>query len=400
MAAASFPLVEIRSVANAQNEWVALLLRAPESGLDDVTLQAMFGSPDLLAAVAPLDCIVLLDSPAALTPPVLKLLPPNRVVLAVDARALAKEGAPRRLAELQMEGFRVLLDGPLPAGMPQPGALRGVSRDFSGDCGGKFSGDCGAPPLLPALFGPHLARGVDTRACMRACEHAGFAWFSGAYALDDSETAEREPARPDDGSTRRRLMSMLALLSRDADTREIETQLKQDPGLSYHLLKLVNSAAFSSGTHIASIGQAISRIGRRQLQRWLQLLLYARQHPDGPPNLLLPIAARRGAVLETLCKREGGDRDAQDLAFMTGVFSLLDRLFRMPMAELLRGLHLHRDVESALLAREGRLGQRLRLCEMTGPGGAVLADAGIDSQAWWQSQLHAYHWAIQVARNV
>jgi EAL and modified HD-GYP domain-containing signal transduction protein len=48
MAPASFPLVEIRSVANAQNEWVALLLRAPEGGLDDVTLQAMFGAPDLL----------------------------------------------------------------------------------------------------------------------------------------------------------------------------------------------------------------------------------------------------------------------------------------------------------------------------------------------------------------
>jgi EAL and modified HD-GYP domain-containing signal transduction protein len=395
MAAASFPLVEIRSVANAQNEWVALLLRAPEGGLDDVTLQAMFGAPDLLAAVAPLDCIVLLDSPAALTPPVLDVLPPNRVVLAVDARSLAAEGAARRLAELQMAGYRVLLDGPLPAGMAQPGALRAVSRDLAGDC------DALAPASLPALFGPHLARGVDSLACMRACENAGFGWFSGAYALDGADAASHDAARhDDDGTTRRRLLTMLALLARDADSRELEAQLKQDPGLSYHLLKLVNSAAFSSGTHIASFGQAISRIGRRQLQRWLQLLLYARQHPDGPPNLLLPIAARRGAVLEALCKRDGGDRDEQDLAFMTGVFSLLDRLFHMPMAELLRDLNLPAEVEAALLAREGRLGQRLRMCEMAGLQNTVLAEAGVDSHAWWQSQLHAYHWAIQVARNV
>jgi EAL and modified HD-GYP domain-containing signal transduction protein len=157
MAAASFPLVEIRSVANANNEWVALLLRAAEGGFDDVTLQAMFGAPDLLAAVAPLDCIVLLDSPAALTPPVLNVLPPNRVVLAVDAHSLAVEGAARRLAELQMEGYRVLLDGPLPAGIPQPAAMRGVSRDVTGDC------DAPLPATLSALFGPHLARGVDTR---------------------------------------------------------------------------------------------------------------------------------------------------------------------------------------------------------------------------------------------
>jgi EAL and modified HD-GYP domain-containing signal transduction protein len=394
MAAAPFPLVEIRSVANAQNEWVALLLRAAEGGLDDATLQTLFGAPDLLAAVAPLDCIVLLDSPAALTPPVLKLLPPSRVVLAVSAQALAGEGAARRLADLQVDGYRVLLDGPVPAGVPQPAALRGVSRTIGADY------ESLAPASLPALFGPHLAHGVDSLACLRACENAGFAWFSGAYAIDDAGDATQGRGRTDDGTTRRRLLTMLALLSRDADSRELEAQLKQDPGLSYHLLKLVNSAAFSVGVQITSFGQAISRIGRRQLQRWLQLLLYARQHPDGPPNLLLPVAACRGALLEALCKRDGGDRDEQDLAFMTGVFSLLDRLFRMPMAALLRDLNLPREVEAALLAREGQLGQRLRLCETQGCSSAVLEAAGVDSLAWWQAQLHAYHWAIQVARNV
>ena len=46
------------------------------------------------------------------------------------------------------------------------------------------------------------------------------------------------------------LMTMLALLARDADSHELEHQLKQDPALSYHLLKLVNSAAFTSGVPI------------------------------------------------------------------------------------------------------------------------------------------------------
>jgi EAL and modified HD-GYP domain-containing signal transduction protein len=70
------------------------------------------------------------------------------------------------------------------------------------------------------------------------------------------------------------------------------------------------------------------------------------------------------------------------------------------MAELLRDLKLPAEVEAALLAREGRLGQRLRLCEAPGPDLHDLAAAGIDSLAWWQGQLHAYHWAIQVVRNV
>lgn len=390
MAPTTTPLVEVSPVANAQNEWVALLLGHPGSqAIDSATLHGLFGTPDLLAAVAPLDCIVLLDSPAVLTPSILDLLAPNRVLLAVRAAALAEEGAVRRLAALQDAGYRVLLDGD--AGTGQHAVLRSVARDCS----------AGAPPpsSLPGLFGPHLARKVDTRARFQACENAGFDWFQGDYPLEPQADAGADHGAAD-GSSRRRLLTLLALLARDADSHELERQLKQDPALSYHLLKLVNSAAFSCGTEITSFGQAISRIGRRQLQRWLQLLLYARTNPDGPPNLLLPLAALRGALLEALCKRDGGDRDAQDLAFMTGVFSLLDRLFHMPMAAIVADLPLPPDAEAALLRREGQLGRRLQLAASGRPDPALLDGAGVDAAGWWQAQLHAHHWAIQVVRNV
>jgi EAL and modified HD-GYP domain-containing signal transduction protein len=34
------------------------------------------------------------------------------------------------------------------------------------------------------------------------------------------------------------------------------------------------------------------------------------------------------------------------------------------------------------------------------PEHAALEAAGISGDAWWSSLLHAYHWAIQVGRNV
>ncbi len=379
------PLVEVRPVANAQNEWVALLLGGSAGqAIDAATLQSLFGTPDLLAAVAPLDCILLLDDAGALAPSILDLLPTGRVLLAVGAAALAQEGAARRLTVLQEAGYRILVDGE-----PGPGsaaALRTVARDCA----------AGVPPpsSLSALFGPHLARNVDSRACLQACENAGFGWFQGDYPLDPP------PAGSEDGGSRKRLLTLLALLARDADSRELERQLKRDPALSYHLLKLVNSAAFSCGTEITSFGQAIARLGRRQLQRWLQLLLYARTGADGPPSLLLPLAALRGALLEALCKQDGGEREAQDQAFMAGVFSLLDRLLRMPMAAVVADLPLPGEVEAALLRGEGRLGQRLRLAAAGHPEPALLAAAGVDAAGWWQAQLHAHHWAIQVVRNV
>ncbi|MFC3374315.1 hypothetical protein ACFOLJ_00030 [Rugamonas sp. CCM 8940] len=52
---------------------------------------------------------------------------------------------------------------------------------------------------------------------------------------------------------------------------------------------------------------------------------------------------------------QGGDRDAQDLAFVTGVFSLLDVLLGMPMTEIVAALSLDLDVMAALLERSGPL---------------------------------------------
>jgi EAL and modified HD-GYP domain-containing signal transduction protein len=383
---AQFPLVDVQFVANRQNEWVALLLRIEQASNVTDALQLLFARPDLLAAVAPLDCVLLLDTPAFLTPPILRLLPPNRVVLALSAAAFADDEARAQALGLHDAGYRVMLDGPLPAGIFRPAALREVALDC---------GDDAALPVLSPLFGPHLARGVNDGARFAACERAGFAWFSGDYPL------QRASANADigDAASRRRLLALLALLGRDADSRELEALLKQDAALSFHLLKLVNSAAFAVNTRITSFGQAINLLGRRQLQRWLQLLLYARQQEDGLPNLLLPLAALRGAQMEELSRCAGDDRGFQDLAFMTGVFSLLDRLFGTPMEALVADLGLPTDVAAALLRREGLLGRRLRLVDAA-PDGEALHAAGIDRATWWHTQLHGWHWAIQVGRNV
>jgi EAL and modified HD-GYP domain-containing signal transduction protein len=381
-----FPLVDVRFVANGRNEWVALLLHIEQAPNVADAVQTLFAKPDVLAAVAPLDCVLLLDTPAVLTPPILKLLPSNRVVLAFAAASLADDAARARALELHNDGYRVLLDGALPAGVFRPAALRTVAQDCSTDA---------ELPVLSSLFGPHLARGVDNASRLAACERAGFAWFSGDYPLQRASTS----ADSCDAASKRRLLTLLALLGRDADSRELEALLKQDAALSFHLLKLVNSAAFAVNTQITSFGQAINLLGRRQLQRWLQLLLYARQQVDGLPNLLLPLAAVRGAQMEELSRCEDDGRDAQDQAFMTGVFSLLDRLFGIPMDELVADLGLPPHVAAALLRREGVLGQRLRLVEAA-PGAEALRTAGVDPATWWHTQLHGWHWGIQVGRNV
>ncbi|NHZ82777.1 HDOD domain-containing protein [Massilia sp. CCM 8695] len=388
-----FPLVEMQAAANAQNEWLALTVRVGYGpGLDQAAaLHAVFGAPDLLTAIAPLDCILHLASPAVLTPALLALMPPQRVILAIDASVFGDEALVKQLLALHEEGYRVLVDGHPAEGVKLPATLRAVALDCTAGLpvvrGGKYQ--------VLSLFGPHLGYGVHSAAHFADCAEAGFEWLSGDWPLHPAPNV-----KPHDGTSRKRLLALLGLLARDAESRELEQLLKQDPALSYHLLKLVNSAAFALSTQITSFGQAINLLGRRQLQRWLQLLLYARQQPDGMANPLLPLAALRAAQLESLCKLQGGERDDQDIAFMTGVFSLLDVLFGMPMEDIVGALGLAPAAAEALLLREGRLGAQLGMVEQRVPAPAQLAALEIDNKQWWQSQLHAFHWAIQVSRNL
>ncbi|MES2259710.1 MAG: HDOD domain-containing protein [Pseudomonadota bacterium] len=382
-----FPLVGLKAVTNAQNEWVALSFQLPADPGDALAaLPVVFGYPDMQAALAPLDCIVTLADPLSLDLSLLDKLPASRLIFRIPVAACADPAVQKKCQGLAEQGYRLLVDGDA-----------GIDAARAGVSGVAFDCATALPNALSlmTLPGPHLARNVDSAQRLAECRAAGLHWFSGDHAMHP------QPEAPgNDGTSRKRLLALLGMLARDADSRELETLLKQDPALSYHLLKVVNSAAFAPSSPIHSFGQAINVLGRRQLQRWLQLLLYARKQEDGIANALLPLAAVRAAQMEALAKARGFDRDQQDMAFVAGVFSLLDILLGMPMTEIVSALSLDLDVVMALLDRAGTMGDMLKLVEHDVLDASVLHDAGIDQETYWRSLLQAYHWAIQVSRNL
>jgi EAL and modified HD-GYP domain-containing signal transduction protein len=385
--ASPFPLVGLKAVSNAQNEWVALSFQiSAGSGETMSALHSVFAHPDLSAALAPLDYIVTLPALQQIDVSQIAFLPSSRTIICIPAVACAQPEVQAKCQQLAEAGYRVMVDGE--AGI---NAGKCAIRSLAFDCADSLPSEL----TMLTMAGPHLALNVNSQARLEVCRAAGFTLFSGDYP--------REPQRETsaaDGTSRKRLLALLGLLARDADSRELEILLKQDPALAYHLLKVVNSAAFAPKSPIHSFGQAINVLGRRQLQRWLQLLLYARQQDDGGANALLPLAAVRAARMEALAKARGGDRDQQDMAFVAGVFSLLDVLLDMPMTEIVSALSLDLDVVMALLDRAGPMGDMLKLVEQDMPDSSMLHDLGIDHETNWRSLLQACHWAIQVSRNL
>ena len=174
-------------------------------------------------------------------------------------------------------------------------------------------------------------------------------------------------------------LQLVQLVSADADTHEIEALLRQDPTLSYHLLRLVNSLGMGTGRRVTSFSQAILILGRSQLRRWLNLMLFSSREGDQRSAMLLARVALRARSMELLSKACGEDKQHQEQAFMVGMFSLLGVLFGMTLDEVLKPLTVSDAVQQALLAREGELGALLSLVEAAERDDYPALTAGLQS---------------------
>ena len=184
------------------------------------------------------------------------------------------------------------------------------------------------------------------------------AWVEGNWFLAPPAKAVGNQA-----ASRALALQLVQLVSADADTHEIEALLRQDPTLSYHLLRLVNSLGMGTGRRVTSFSQAILILGRSQLRRWLNLMLFSSRQGDQRSAMLLARVAVRARSMELLSKACGDDKTHQEQAFMVGMFSLLGVLFGMPLDEVLKPLTVGDAALEALLARGGELGALLSLVE-------------------------------------
>jgi EAL and modified HD-GYP domain-containing signal transduction protein len=383
-----FPLISLRPVTNAQHGWAALLLEQHPAG-NLPALAHLFTALELQEALCGLPCIVPVDEPQTMSAALAEAFPAASMVLLLPLASCLAADAAAELERLQRLGFRLMAQGMPEPGQTLPAAVTALSGAVAESAGGK------TPPK--SLAGPHLALGVDTPALFAVAQAAGFSRYAGKYPLNPVPTQQQK------GPSRALLLKLLGLVTSDGDTHKIEELLKQTPALSYQLLKLVNSVSFSLNTKISNFGHAIALLGRRQLQRWLQLLLYAQKSGDAQ-NPLMALAALRASLCEALCKAQGGDREAQERAFMAGMFSLLDALFAMSLTEILAPLNLADEVVEAVLRRAGPLGILLTLAERseTAPDaafGELLASAGINPADYARCLVEACHWTIQVGQG-
>lgn len=210
-----------------------------------------------------------------------------------------------------------------------------------------------------------LALKVENREQETLCMQLGFQMFQGYYFAKPEVMSVK---RADPGKLS--LLKLLTLVMGDSDIDQIEKEFKYQPGLSYNLMRMVNSVANGLSQKINSIKHAIMILGRKQLQRWIQLLLYTvNQSDDSMSNALMQTAAARGKLMELIATTERPhDKNYHERAFMVGILSLLDVLLGIEMQQIVDKLGISDDMSQALMNRDGRLGQELKLIEANEQG--------------------------------
>jgi c-di-GMP-related signal transduction protein len=288
----------------------------------------------------------------------IELLPRKRVVLELLETITLTDEIVQRCRSLKKTGYRLALDdvGHInESHLPLLEIVDIVKIDFPAHDNMSLANTVQQLRQWPLQL---LAEKVESQEQADLCAQLGFELFQG-YFFARPVILSSKGVCP----SRLPLLKLLGLFMSDADTDQIEHVFRQSPHLTLNLMRLVNSVASGVTIHISSLKQAIMVLGRKQLQRWVQLLLFTLHPADvASPSPLMHMAATRGRIMELLARKiRSNDTDFHDQAFMAGLLSLLDVLLGTPLQDVIRQLNISEPMRLALLNHEGELGQLLAL---------------------------------------
>lgn len=278
-------------------------------------------------------------------------LAPERIVIEVNAGAAPDPNLLDGLMWLRGEGYRVSLDD-FDIAQNSPELL---------DCADVVKLDIqrlSPDDLVESIRKVRkssvqlVAEKMKTAAELARCRELGFDLFQGHF-LQRPETFKGRRAPSSE------LVALELILSLDehrASVEQIEKCIVRDVGLSYRLLRCINSSYYRTPREVASIRQAILLLGYQELRKICSVILLTSLSER--PAYMSVQALTRAKMCEILGVMAG--YPGSDGYFMTGFMSLLDGFLGAPMKECLSELPLNESIRNAILFQLGPMGAALR----------------------------------------
>jgi EAL and modified HD-GYP domain-containing signal transduction protein len=206
-------------------------------------------------------------------------------------------------------------------------------------------------PMLRATGAKLLAEKVETSEQFEQLRALGFDYFQGYFFARPSLVQSSRV-----GENAAMVMELLARLNDpNVQMAEVVRLVSQDPGLSFKVLRYVNSAASGLRNRIESIQHAVVLMGLERIRAYASL--FAMAGLGSRPIEILNLGLLRANLCERLSRLCG--KGLPEAAYTVGLLSVLDAMLSRPITELTAQLPLAEDIKRGLTHHEGSYGELL-----------------------------------------
>lgn len=198
-----------------------------------------------------------------------------------------------------------------------------------------------------------VAERVESREDYQKCKEIGFHYFQGYY-FSKPEVIQQKAISASQLSI---LKLCQEVAKEELDIKRLESLFASDVALSFKLFRYVNSSNLS--VEIRSFRQALVYLGEDKIRLFVSLIALSADKSTEPKPIYL-MAIQRAYFCSLVAEHlKIGRTDA----YLVGLFSLLDTMFKVSFETIFASIKISPAVSSAILERDGVLGNMLSLVE-------------------------------------
>ncbi|MGC8868101.1 MAG: EAL and HDOD domain-containing protein [Sulfurihydrogenibium sp.] len=198
------------------------------------------------------------------------------------------------------------------------------------------------------------AEDLDTKEDFDKATLLGFDLFEGEFFTKSESIDTKE-----DTFNKLEVLKLIRYVSVEDDLNDIAEAIKSSPDISVRLLKYINSSFFYLNNPITSINRAVAYLGKKNLVSWLFMLSMMSISKNDLDKEAVKIALFRAKFMELLSLKINPDSNIADTAFLVGLLSLAERIFKTDLKTILKELNLSEEMEKVLTEKSGYFGELL-----------------------------------------
>jgi EAL and modified HD-GYP domain-containing signal transduction protein len=200
-----------------------------------------------------------------------------------------------------------------------------------------------------------LAEKVETLTEFEQLKELGFTLFQG-YFFAKPEMLKKVNIT---GSKKHLIDLMKHSCSTEFDFDAISDIFRKDLGLTYKLLRFINSPGYGPSKEISSLKHALIYIGDNELKKFIALLVFADLN-EGKPKEIFRSSLIRAKFCEKISTTQE-DKNNPPKAFLTGMLSQIDGALNQSISDVMKILPIHEDIKAALVQKDNYLAKYLEL---------------------------------------